>query len=940
MKSLLARLFLFIALTFIVNIYEHDDLHAYGRGSHQHITEISYAILKDIGYCQLTPIDHAMYERSIERCNELADESKKSDMGNDFSQEECENLRVQQFWPEENGLCRLYRKIQSKYPPNINNSLQDKGGSTQEYYYREFRAKACPPEELYSYKIEGICGSYSNILIDSGYRQENKSYSNYTDYFDPLQSYTRVQYGGIFLWSKNDNTWGMIDINSPAFVQPKHISRIGYLHLPVRGALLGNTNFIEYDNKPDFVDLTGSILGLYSGATDLYDDMFTSVHIFPLIQDAIKTIGEVAVSGTVTAATAVIMVGAIITCGVASAIDWFGADIDSEKCWSTGFFILEENLEEMRNLVNTIEESNFFATTPTSSTFGHRNTSMFHFMNTPLDYASLSQGLGNILVDAPYYINIMDALTVFFDHDDIDGYRPGDAYGFWLGAAGVAFESLLLDQLLDIRVDYPTSKPALLNYQVINPDDGREPSSSVLGSPFRKVFYWHRQGLLDYTFPPVDNLAYYWWHVWWRARIQPVPSNPDVLRGEEEVGLVPLGSVLHAVQDVTQPLHARGVSVKGHQPYESRLDILFDETLYRINHPDGLDMTKPTPDFILDLQKPDVERQFVEDVVREFLILHEISVKPTGVLQIRELMHELYRSSIEREFELPAFNDPGIVERFLERLFSDGVSDYYTTRIGLVRATAATLLVLFEASRSDPEAYAAALDLTTFENFTPAGKRFAGPEGTVNTLVSLNQGLRPEVSYHDNPAQVPEDWNCAGSLPETQQALRDYIGNQIPGRDLVASVLGAHIHCSIVRSGLPAPPTELTAILGRYKARQLEASTMLLSHGDLNTYAQDMACAQAEEWTDMQQQGDETQMLVPATAFARVQARCLGQLDSDGDGVFDQNDQCFTPPELTHSGAQVNADGCLFDHDYTQGGRVSGLKSIPGAIFEPGGTTP
>lgn len=938
----------FVAISAMVSVLLGEtSVYAYGRSSHQHMTEIGYGLLKDMGACQLTAIEDASYHACLSGCTR--DPGEKPDQGTNISPEVCKEECREEFWaPSEmtqrHELCQIYEEVSQLYP-SLRENVEDTGEpkSYHETYYRLFRAKACPPTELYSYKLEGSCERYDLLLENGGYDDDDSDDpDSLLSQSKPLQSYTRVQYGGVLVASKDDNDYSLLD---PA-LSPIH--RVNYEHLPILATTLGETNFVSKMGEKGLVDLTGSILGAYSGSTDLYDDLFTAVHFFPLVQDVIKTVEQLGATGLITASTVFIAVAAIPVCGVWSALDWLGVNVDGEKCWSGTFDIVKDNLQNVKDTVLMIEEQNFLSTNPTSSTFTQRNTSMFHFMNTPLDYASLSQGLGGALRDfrlrniGVAFTNVTDVLGIFFDHDDIDGYRPGDAYGFWLGAAGVAFETLFLDQMLDVRVDYAKSKPALLNYQVDNPDDGRDPSSTALGQPFRKVFYWHRQGLLDYTFPPVDNLAYYWWHVWWRARTATPPSSPAKLRPEEEIGLVPLGSVLHAVQDVTQPLHARGVSVKGHKSYELNLDELFDETLYRINHDDGTNLNKPVPDFILDLAKPDVERQFVEDVMREFLVLHSVSVEPTGVLQIRELMHELYKSSIEREFELPDLDDAGLVGQFINRLFSNEVSEYYTTRIGLVKATAATLLVLLEASRPDPQSYGATLDLTTFENFTPAGKRFAGPAGTVNSIVTLNQGLSPQVSFHDNPAQAPDDWTCAGNLPEAQQALQKYVKNQMSGRDLVATALSAQIHCSILQSGLPAPPTSFTNTLGRYKARQLEASTLLLGHGDLQRYAQDMACAQAEEWTDMQAQGNDTKVLVPKLAFARVQARCQGQLDSDGDGVFDQDDRCFTPPDLTYKGAaQVNAEGCLFTHDYVQGGSVSPLKSIEGARYMPtGGNTP
>lgn len=906
---------------------------AYNRSTHQHITELAYGLIKYAEYCQVSQDTGALIavcqadcvnrvkpagngtvqEAQLTQCRAECEADGRDGhifpvsilaAGNQAGDPNESRDAASRFCTHFDPIIRTY-----KTPQGASKIKAYKETSSASYFYQTFKSKACPDKWVYDYKLDQGCASYE---------ASDQNALGYGNKFDELRNFTRSQHGNKIVYAFDDD-----------FLQNEKEKNPGnyYEYLPVRSNLLNLTNvWINKEGKTR-IDLTGSILGYHAGATDLFHDIYTSLKILPIVEDVTKTVVQgaaVVVGGVVVAVWAI---GVVVVCGIKTL--WneiFGDEGDDDDCFSKSWSDIADYIGDIGDAVKDVEEKNLFGVLNNTTTAGRDNTSFFHFMNTTLDWQSLTGLISN--AHPLNALELFGILGTLFWHDDVDGYRPGEAFGIGGGLVAGLWENSNIDQLLDVRVSFAESKPALLNYQVMEPDDGMEASSDWLGDPLREVFYWHRQGFFDYTFPPVDNLAYYWWHKWWEARVAGQAQT-------EALGLVPLGAVMHAVQDITQPLHARGLTLHGHADYESDIENRMDRVMYYLRN----ERRNAKP--ILDLENDVAEINFVSAVAGAFSRLHEQSIDPvTGVLHVRRLMHTLYMiSSLENDDSWFNFDFSSWVG-FFDTIFSltakNNISAHYTANTGLVYATAATMLVLMEGAREDVAAYQTGLNLGTFENFTHGnGKFFKGPDGSYNRLETYRQPLTGSVSYIDNPDQLPEEWACAGSLPEVQEAVRAFIEDKLIARDMIEVVMAGQLKCEIMGVGLPMPPAPDIARLAKYKARQLEHSIKLMSSGDVDRYNQEMACAQVEAWDSEQPAaGQDRSVVVPAKVYARAQARCGLTSDADADGVPDHLDECVTPPQLLKKpGRVVQANGCVFNHSYKTGERLP-ERFVPGMRFE------
>ena len=278
-------------------------------------------------------------------------------------------------------------------------------------------------------------------------------------------------------------------------------------YAPVIGGLLGNTSLIADGSR---ADLTGTIIGFHCSAVDKLADTFTAVQILPVINDALKTYAELVAGIGIGYYGALALYFGACACAFSCPVTAFLGTCDD--CFSSVWDYAMSVFDEIDDTTNAIEEFNLLPVAEGPTTFDRDNTSMFHFMTTPFQALEASGS----------------------EYDDIDGFNFQRGVGGWKQFVTDAHDSWFVDQLFDVKVEYPPSRRALMNYQQVSPDDAMRATDE------RGVFYWHRYGMANYVFPPIDNLAYYWWHKWLEGRLTGKATSV--------YGLMPLGGVLHAVR--------------------------------------------------------------------------------------------------------------------------------------------------------------------------------------------------------------------------------------------------------------------------------------------------------------------------------------------------------------------------------------------------------
>ncbi len=387
-------------------------------------------------------------------------------------------------------------------------------------------------------------------------------------------------------------------------------------------------------------------------------------------------------------------------------------------------------------------------------------------------------------------------------------------------------------------------------------------------------------GILDYTFPPIDNLAYYWWHKWLYSRLN---------EKAEEYGLLPLGAVFHAVQDVTQPYHTMGILLSGHGPYEDWLSNVLDPTLSKLNNPKD-----PPTEILLNFKDVEIERDFLVRVRKRIgEIYRKVIVPNKNVLHIRKLVHYIYdeiylRGQIGAKLseEDPAtFIASGGVDLDIEAAFMKEKA--------IPLAVAASVVIMLEASKDlqdlRPYETELGLELSDFEHGASVPPLSSAQEE------GLPGGL---VAFEGEPA-----WACASESTAAKNALTDFYADKLTGREIVRLLYTEKVRCDFQEIGMPTDEPLLES-LGRLEADRMEAGLLFLEHGNVAQMEKELACANALA----------SPFLAPENGdlFA---ARCDGTLDSDFDGVPDQVDECATSIKLIEEGYTVDAKGCVFTHE-------------------------
>ncbi len=750
-------------------------------------------------------------------------------------------------------------------------------------FYQEFETSACPPT-TYDYHNRDACNS-----------------NNLNTVRKPLAEWKLAVFGAKTIDGTPDPP--NVDVADDPELFPEHT--------PVLSAgVLSATNTVENGDE-EKTDFTGTIIGFHANAVDHLMDMYTTHKILPVVEDSLKLASQIGVGAGGGALAAVVAVGGVVACAVGCVFTLGFGDF-CEDCFDAVYNATKNILEGTKEFIDDIEETHWFAAGTGPTTAGHENTSMSHFMNT--------EGSAKTLMTIPG--------PSFGKWDDTDGWRPAEAFG----PGGAFVQGLLeagIDLLWEIRIDYPMSQRAIDNYHVEAPDDLMKKSDT------RGVHYWHSFGMPNYTFLPVDNLANYWWHKWLQGRVTEEMDSDGQSSSvtEQTYGLLPLGGVLHGVQDITQPYHTWGITAQGHAPYEDRLSNFLDPTLHRNKNGDG-----PAVPLLINLNDPAQEQIFLQRV-GEFIeqIYTEVIDPAGGVLHMRRLAHFLYSQVTNAETEIKLSTDlPGL------SWFDYDIEDQFVRETGVPLAVAATVVVLLEGA-SQGEALDAYenqlnLDMQSFQNKGPVPPltsalpeassdmpfEQAGLSATDIPIITahgsfsvpeivLAAGGNPSGNYSDIPAgyiDAHPSWVCAGDQLRARKAVQQYYTNQIKGRDLVSIVLAEKMRCDFLALGMPVPPDATLDSVAQYEAEQLQATTGWFGHGSSNKVEKDLACKSAKK-----------EDLFSPAAIANFKARCNNTLDSDGDGVFDDQDQCWTPVSengMLHDTAMavvVQPNGCMFNHE-------------------------
>lgn len=632
---------------------------------------------------------------------------------------------------------------------------------------------------------------------------------------------------------------------------------------PILGHLLGATVFATNAQGQRVVDLSGTIVGLHAGATDWMKNLYIGARFFPLLEDTFKLLGEGAIAVGGGGAALAVAAGGLALCALSCPVTVFFGKCDD--CFKKTASTAKQILEGAGEAIEQLEEANLFPTIDSHQGFGHNFTSFFHFMNTPPR-----------------------------EYDDIDGIRPATAFGVGGALALQLFDLSMIDDVaVDARVVYRKSDWALDNYQMVAADDG------MSDSEYRSAWYWQRRGLENYTFPPVDNLAYYWWHKWLQGRADGLP--------DQEYGLLPLGAVLHAAQDLTQPFHVLGITLQGHAPYEDRISNRMDPAMAWKNDPQNQNLPGR---LMLNLGDEGEEQELLRRVSAFIAEIDAAVIQPAGgVLRPRRLMHYLRGRVGEagRQFGTTWANDMPLFS-----WFDMTVEEDFIRETGLPLAIAASVVILVEGA-GDVAPYEQELNLALaqFEHEDGVPEPLGAP--LVQPLEAAPGAPLP-YGAHDS------EWACAAQSPAAMGALDAYLADQTTGRALLQTLYAERMRCRIQESGLPVPAGAILQELGAYEQTQVEATLGVFQHGSLVQLEQELAC---------NSYGHSDVLGLGEAEHARVKARCLGILDSDGDGVLDQDDHCHTPQKVLDDGHIVAANGCAFVHEASPEPRVS--PYVPGA---------
>lgn len=868
-----------VAFIMIVGVALPTTSQAWNRDTHQRITEFAYAYLKAYSICGDTSIaDQDSYNDIFDAC---ADTMPTAAQGAGYTcgcaQDQCaENCG--KFKGSERYLCvKLCADSQASSKPT---GCVIEQQCAEPYYWDPgasdlITADICAPQAyeqthiLWSERCTALASVFNPLGISSAEAKKTvQFYQNFQSTACPLASYGyKSEPDCDWVVETDDGSYGLREPNDAQSLKDWNVSPFentlvgdgldeefelkNRLYRSMTGSLLTTTNWVEADPNSVKLDLTGTIIGFHAATPDKFQDLWARYQLFPLMDDFFTTAAEVAVGAAGGSLAALAAAGGVAMCLISCPITIFFGKCDD--CFSGTYDAVKDILDNTADIIEDLEESHIMPGWGSHNIFGENLSSTFHFI---------------------------DADDPSFYFDDMDGWETKEAFGplgwiyLQLSRLGYALN------LFEMRIDYQKSKTSLENYNIQYSDDGMGDSSG------RSVFYWERAGFVNQVMPPIDNLAYYWWHKWFQGRIS---GKAEIQTGIGEYGLMPLGAVLHAVQDATQPFHAWGVTAQGHLPYEDQVSNNLDPTLSNYRNVSD-------PNFFIDLTTDEGEKKFLTSVRLQLVSVYLSGIGQTNIscpepcyrlLRPRNLIHWLAERSAEADWNLEWFDDQPALSPW-----DYSFTHEYTRQTAIPSAIAASIAVLYEASR-DPAQYAQVmkLALASFEHEGPV------PNGM------------QAMSYQEIPndySSVEPSWACATASVRGAQAVQKYFLNQMSGEDLLTIAFAEKTRCELASAGLPVPPNTKLDELGSYQSERLRIMTAWLEHGDSAVVEQELACLYANGPNEL-----------PIGARNRFQERCDGLLDSDGDGVFDQDDACMTAESLLEQNYSVASNGCVFNHATT-----------------------
>ena len=400
-----------------------SNAYSYGRQTHQRITELAYGIMKQMEYCQPSQAAVSLIEECQERCdaNTFAKDVAQGASLDSLRQrckESCLDsyavMGPNQDMPTDAGVfeemealgldpryCRIYEPAYAKYKNgNIRKIHSFNESSRNSLYFQRFRSPACPDQTNYSHIEDPGCSNYELPELSGGFTTDA------APFYRPLSSHTRAQYGGKLVLSSAD----------PVRVNELTVNFEFQSHEPMISPNLIVENYV--DRVPgSIIDYTGTILGYYSGSTDLFEDVFTEIKILPLVWDVFKTFVEGTAVVVGTAAAVIWAVGAVVVCAVSCAFKLFGGDTQCKTCFSGNFSDIVEYAESIQDAVRDVEETNLTSIGSSAESFGNHNASLSHFMNSPIDYQNAIDVFASASAGTPP--NPFEIIGLFFEHDDV-----------------------------------------------------------------------------------------------------------------------------------------------------------------------------------------------------------------------------------------------------------------------------------------------------------------------------------------------------------------------------------------------------------------------------------------------------------------------------------------------------------------------------------------
>lgn len=610
---------------------------------------------------------------------------------------------------------------------------------------------------------------------------------------------------------------------------------------------------VTWSSGDPTLDYTGSVLGYFAGAADYLNDTYALTRN-EVAREKLRNLLEsetrfaITWAGLACLAASATIVGATL-CGALAGLGYYGA---------------EELVEEV---FGYIPESY-----PTSSIAGNTLSAFWHFH--PI---------------APH----LPSATSYFD--DTDGFqwsngRRSDAYDLKFTAIRWVFS------FIDVGISPTFSHAPVDQYHVSG--DGHAPFYDLFGDQ-GAASYWRSRTVTEAIFMPSDNMLRANWDNWIR------------LHGRAGAGvhdLTFLGNALHAMQDASSAVHFASTLLDNHQEYEQHVEGFFDSV------PDGL-WKHPVWNgsrFVVMKWAGAAGRKNLEGISRILKdVVHRTITRKLALdthrtiadrndIPVRDIALELTKATGDQHLA-DAQPSRGDQQIHLPYHSIAGREDFTAAaRVGIRHAIAGTVALLVQASRTDVvwsslgegKYFSGTFDYRDIDGDGVPSHKDACPvtgkvmEGT-QLLYDVGDDGCPDPETGVAPFFNRSD--CIGQA--LNSANEQYAAGSIDGETAVDNVFVDTALCDVDAHG------EATATLeDRVDARR-QVWTLVknfLATGDSLAYRKEEACIRSAY-----------PGLFPGTPATAAQL-CTCQLDTDGDGVSECDDECPATPR----GVSVDAVGC------------------------------